>query len=52
MTRRIAGPLLVTLTATPDPGFPWVGWGGACSGTATTCTLTMNANQTVVANFK
>jgi len=43
---------VVTLTATPDPGFPWVGWGGACSGTATTCSVTMNANLTVIANFK
>lgn len=43
---------VVTLTATPDPGSPWIGWGGACSGTATTCTLTMNANLSVVANFK
>jgi uncharacterized repeat protein (TIGR02543 family) len=43
---------VVTLTATPDPGQPWVGWGGACSGTATTCTLTMTANQNVTANFR
>ena len=42
----------VTLTATPDPGSPWIGWGGACSGTATTCTLTMNANYSVTANFR
>jgi hypothetical protein len=43
---------VVTLTATPDPGSPWVGWGGACSGTATTCTLTMNTNYSVTANFR
>jgi hypothetical protein len=43
---------VLTLTATPDPGFPWIGWAGACSGTATTCTLTMNANLSVTANFK
>lgn len=41
---------VVTLTATPDPGSPWIGWGGACSGTATTCTVTMNLS--VTANFK
>ena len=43
---------VVTLTATPDPGSPWIGWGGACSGTAATCTVTMNANLSVTANFK
>ncbi len=43
---------VVTLTATPDPGVPWIGWAGACSGTAPTCTLTMNANLSVTANFK
>ena len=42
----------VTLTATPAAGSPWIGWGGACSGVATTCKLTMNANQSAVANFK
>lgn len=42
----------VTLTATPDPGSPWVGWSGACSGTASTCTLKMNANYSVTANFR
>ena len=43
---------VVTLTATPDAGQPWVGWGGACSGTATTCSLTMNSDKSVTANFK
>lgn len=43
---------VVTLTAVPDPGQPWVGWGGACSGTATTCSLTMNADKSVTANFR
>jgi len=43
---------VVTLTATPAAGSPWVGWSGACSGTATTCTLTMNANYSVTANFR
>jgi len=42
----------VTLTATPDIGQPWVGWGGACSGTSTTCTLTMDADKSVTANFR
>lgn len=43
---------VVTLTATPDAGQPWVGWAGACSGTATTCVLTMNADKSVTANFR
>jgi hypothetical protein len=41
----------VTLTASPDPGFRFYGWGGACTGTALTCTLTMDAAQTVTASF-
>jgi uncharacterized repeat protein (TIGR02543 family) len=43
---------VVILTAIPDAGQPWVGWAGACSGTATTCTLTMTANMNVTANFR
>jgi List-Bact-rpt repeat protein/PKD domain-containing protein len=44
---------LVKLTATPSPaaGFVLTGWGGACSGTAATCTVTMNGNQNVSATF-
>ena len=42
----------LTLTATPDPGSPWLGWGGACSGTARTCTVTMNSDKSVTANFR
>ena len=43
---------VVTLTATPDAGSPWIGWAGACTGTSLTCTLTMTANLSVTANFK
>jgi uncharacterized repeat protein (TIGR02543 family) len=43
---------VVTLTATPDAGQPWIGWSGACSGTSTTCTLTMTADKAVTANFR
>ena len=44
---------LVTLIATPTAGNYFTGWGGACAGfgMATTCTVTMNAAQTVTANF-
>jgi hypothetical protein len=41
----------VTLTATPDAGLVFIGWGGACSGSARTCTLTMNGDKTVNADF-
>ncbi len=40
----------VTLTATPNPGAAFIGWGGACTGTGT-CTVTMNADLSVVATF-
>ena len=41
----------VTLEATPKPGSFFGGWGGACSGTAPTCLVTMNQSIQVTANF-
>jgi hypothetical protein len=41
----------VTLTARPAAGLGLAGWGGACSGTRTTCTLTMNGDKNVSATF-
>lgn len=41
----------VTLTEAPGSGASFKQWGGACSGTATTCPVTMNANQSVTATF-
>jgi len=41
----------VTLTATPGPGASFKEWGGACSGTSTTCTVTMNTSKSVTATF-
>jgi RHS repeat-associated protein/uncharacterized repeat protein (TIGR02543 family) len=41
----------VTLTATPATGSTFNGWSGACTGTATTCTVTMNQAQAVTAGF-
>jgi uncharacterized repeat protein (TIGR02543 family) len=41
----------VVLTATPDTGETFLGWGGDCSGTNPTCTLTMDNNKLVYATF-
>lgn len=41
----------VTLTEAPGSGASFKQWGGACSGTATTCMVTMTANQSVTATF-
>ncbi|TAK64344.1 MAG: RHS repeat protein [Methylobacter sp.] len=41
----------VTLTATPAAGSTFEGWAGACTGSATVCTVTMNQAQTVSADF-
>jgi hypothetical protein len=41
----------VTLTAAPNAGSSFGGWGGACSGTAGTCTVTMSAARSVTATF-
>ncbi len=48
---RYAAGTLVTLTATPSAGADFAGWGGACSGTARTCEVLMNANQSVDAYY-
>jgi uncharacterized repeat protein (TIGR02543 family) len=41
----------ITLMATPDSGYEFVGWtGGGCSGTGT-CVVTMSADTTVTATF-
>ncbi len=42
---------IVTLTATPDPGASFSGWGGACSGASQTCTVTMSGAKSVSASF-
>ena len=41
----------VTLTATPAAGFPFAGWSGACSGTSTTCKVTLKGATSVTATF-
>ncbi|MBI5065447.1 hypothetical protein HZA97_04355 [Candidatus Woesearchaeota archaeon] len=40
----------ITLTA-KSLGDSFSSWGGACSGSSTTCTLTLNSDKTVSANF-
>ncbi len=42
----------VTVTATPDGSNRIASWGGDCSGTASTCTLTMDANRTASITFE
>jgi hypothetical protein len=41
----------VTLTAAPASGWSFSSWGGDCSGTSTTCTITMNSAKNVTATF-
>jgi hypothetical protein len=41
----------VTLTAAAAAGSTFAGWGGACSGTAATCAVTMDQARSVTAQF-
>jgi List-Bact-rpt repeat protein len=41
----------VTLTAKPEGGAAFAGWSGACTGSSTTCTLTMDSAKSVTATF-
>jgi len=42
---------VITLTATPATGTTFQGWFGACTGTATSCTVTLNQAKTANATF-
>ena len=42
---------VVTLTAAPEAGWVFSGWGGACTGTQATCPVTMDATKSVAATF-
>jgi phospholipase C len=50
-TASYASGTQVKLTATASKGGFFAGWGGACKGTSSSCTVTMNANQSVTATF-
>jgi Calx-beta domain/Divergent InlB B-repeat domain len=41
----------VTLEAQPAPGDAFLGWGGACSSSTTTCTVVMDVPKNVAAKF-
>jgi uncharacterized repeat protein (TIGR02543 family) len=50
-TATVAPGTAVTLIATPPAGKTFSAWSGACTGTTPTCTVTVNANLSVKANF-
>ena len=49
-SRNFASGTVVTLTSAPVSGTN-ISWGGACSGSATTCQVTLNTAQNVTVNF-
>ena len=50
-TEPYASGTSVSLTAAAPAGTVFAGWSGACTGTATTCTVTMSADRAVTATF-
>ncbi len=50
-TNRFASNSVVTLTATPKPGWFFVNWSGGSNSTANPLALVMHTNKTVTANF-
>jgi hypothetical protein len=47
----VAAGTAVTLTATPPAGKTFAGWSGACTGSANTCVVQVNANLSAKASF-
>lgn len=41
----------VTMSATADPGSVFIGWGGACTGSSTTCAFVVNGERQLAAAF-
>src|SRR5579885_82668 len=41
----------VTVVEEPDVGYAFSGWGGACSGTATSCTVSLANDESITATF-
>lgn len=50
-SRRFNANTSVTLTATAASGYAFLGWAGTCSGSAPTCTVSMNRGHDVYAVF-
>ncbi len=42
---------VVTLTAAPEEDSVFAGWSGACTGTSSSCSVTINSNVSVAASF-
>jgi len=50
-TEDYASGTSVTLSATAASGYMFAGWGGACAGTSSSCTVSMSAARSVSASF-
>ena len=50
-TENYSANTIVTLTAAPTTGHSFGGWSGACSGSSSSCTVTLNAARSVTATF-
>jgi uncharacterized repeat protein (TIGR02543 family) len=48
---NFASGTVVTLTETPGTGHTFGGWSGACTGTASTCSVTVSAAKAVTAKL-
>ena len=51
-SERFDQDLTIVLTAVPDEGSEFVGWSGACSGSAPACTLQVNEQKLATAMFE